>query len=238
MAYGDSPDRRRDVLAALASVGLTLLVAVGLAARMADPVSVHRDEAISAMTIRLPPPEPDPEPTKPEVARPRPAAHAAPPARRARPTPVIAAPAPLPSPTHPATVVAEGSAPAAGASTAGPGTGAGGQGSGLGSGGAGRGDGGGGTRPTWRSGAITWRDTPPEARRDHAHGTVEARLELDAQGRVTHCSIMRSSGRADFDETTCRLIIERMRFNPARNAAGEPIPTTYGWRQRWWEEPQ
>ena len=29
----------------------------------------------------------------------------------------------------------------------------------------------------------------------------------------------------------CPLVVERIRFNPARNAQGEPVAARYGWRQ-------
>jgi protein TonB len=42
-------------------------------------------------------------------------------------------------------------------------------------------------------------------------------------GRVTECRVIRSSGNAELDETTCRLILERFRFAPARDAQGRKV---------------
>ncbi len=63
---------------------------------------------------------------------------------------------------------------------------------------------------------------------------MDVRLSISAAGRVTACAVMRSSGRSDLDETTCRLVQRRFRFHPARNGAGEAVAGAYGWRQRWW----
>ena len=63
-----------------------------------------------------------------------------------------------------------------------------------------------------------------------------ARLNVGANGRVTSCSVTRSSGNSALDETTCRLIQQRFRFDPATDSQGRPIPSVTGWQQRWWLE--
>jgi len=169
-----------------------------------------------------------------------PAGAAAPPAERAEPLPLPAPPPILPVPAAPAPpVAAEGAALRAGASdSAGPGSGAGGEGVGRGGGGAGDGTGGGGfaTRAEYRSGRIVDRDFPREARRLRAEGTVIAAFTIEPDGRATGCAILRSSGNGALDATTCRLIEERFRFEPARDRAGRPIRDEGGWRQDWWLE--
>jgi periplasmic protein TonB len=67
-------------------------------------------------------------------------------------------------------------------------------------------------------------------------GAVTAELEVGADGRVTGCAVVRSSGNRVLDDTTCRLIRERFRFAPARDQEGRAIATTMGWRQNWWRE--
>lgn len=233
--YQPRLDRRRRLIAAFASVAVTALIAMAFASGWAPQVPDLVSSAMDVVSITASP-TPEQAADLPKASAPRAAAAASPANRRARPKAVVAPPTPLPRPPRPAPpVAANGNASAAGSSTiVGPGTGAGGQGQGLGSGAGGSGDGGGGIRPTRRSGAITYRDYPDEARRLHAGGIVDVRLDIDASGRVTACRVIRSSGRADFDDTTCRLILQRFRFNPARNAAGEAVATVYGWRQRWW----
>lgn len=133
------------------------------------------------------------------------------------PPPVIAAPA-----------AGQGNAESAGATNiVGPGTGSGGVGTGLGSGldGDGTGGGGGGrfTRARWISGSIRDSDYPRAAYEAGAGGTVYLRFVVAPSGRVSECRVTRSSGRADLDATTCRLIQKRFRYRPARDARGRPI---------------
>ena len=122
----------------------------------------------------------------------------------------------------------------------GPGTGAGGVGTGTGSGGTGTGTGRGGiaTRARHVSGRIDDRDYPRTAYRDRTEGVVSARLTIATDGRVSRCVVTRSSGNAELDETTCRLIERRFRYEPARDAAGKVVVSEMGWRQSWWLEPR
>ena len=34
---------------------------------------------------------------------------------------------------------------------------------------------------------------------------------------------------------TCALALQRFRFKPATDGQGNPVASTYGWRQRWYE---
>lgn len=196
------------------------------------------DRAIAAFDLVAPSP-PAPEPSRP-ARRPEPEGRAAPPALRAEPKPVVAPPSlvPVPPPSLPAApVAAEGREARSGAaSMPGPGTGAGGVGDGLGGGGQGDGTGGGGPAiPARRvSGEIRNRDYPRPAVRARAEGDVIAHLSIDAAGRVSDCRVARSSGSADLDAVTCRLIRERFRYAPALDRQGRPVPDQVGWRQSWW----
>ena len=64
------------------------------------------------------------------------------------------------------------------------------------------------------------------------------RFTVATDGRAGGCAVMRSSGSADLDSTTCRLIERRFRFTPARVAGGRAVPELRGWRQDWWFEPR
>ena len=152
------------------------------------------------------------------------------------PLPEIALPEPPPIVLAP--VVASGADSDAGASDRpGPGTGAGGIGNGFGSGGSGRGSGSGmGSEARLIRGRITNGDYPRSAVVDGAGGNVITRLTVDPDGRVSHCVVSRSSGRPDLDESTCRLILRRFRFEPAHDLEGRAIASTFGWQQRWWLE--
>jgi len=57
-------------------------------------------------------------------------------------------------------------------------------------------------------------------------GTVSVRFTVDADGGTSGCRITRSSGNAELDETTCRLIELRFRYRPARDVQGRPVPET------------
>lgn len=119
-----------------------------------------------------------------------------------------------------------GSGQASGSDTSGSGAGGGGTG--------GSGDGGPVTRAELRSGRITRSDYPRDA--NEHQGLVEARLTVSAAGAVTGCRITRSSGNAVLDAATCRLIRERFRYAPARDAQGNAVPDVKGWQQRWWRD--
>jgi periplasmic protein TonB len=177
-------------------------------------------------------------PAKSATARPEGAA--APPNREAIPTPVTAPRRALETPLPTAPVADEGDAPAVGAAPLpGPGTGSGGIGDGPGSGSLGSGRGGAGglsRKPELVSGRIQNTDYPRAAAQARAGGDVTVRLDLSETGRVTACTLLRSSGHAALDETTCRLIRERFRYRPALDREGSPVSASVGWRQSWWLE--
>lgn len=120
----------------------------------------------------------------------------------------------------------------------GPGTGAGDVGSGFGSGNSGDGTGGGGiaSRARLVGGKITNADYPQSAAAARQGGSVTAHFTVGADGRPSKCRVVKSSGNADIDATTCRLIEQRFRYEPARNKAGHPISDVAGWQQTWWLE--
>jgi protein TonB len=198
-----------------------------------------------------PDPPPPAEPARPErveesaKAKPKDPEGAASPANLENTPTQIVVPPPkielkLPPPIPAAPVAGQGSAPAAGAAPVpGPGTGRGGQGMGLGSGlfGDGTGGGGGGigrgARARFLSGSIGPDDYPPAALRSRATGTVRMRFVVAPSGRVTACSVTRSSGNGALDATTCRLIIQRFRYRPARDGAGRAIPEVIRGEHEW-----
>ena len=79
------------------------------------------------------------------------------------------------------------------------------------------------THARWISGSIRDSDYPRGAYEVGAGGTVYLRFVVAPNGRVSECRVTRSSGRADLDATTCRLIQKRFRYRPARDARGRPI---------------
>jgi len=70
-------------------------------------------------------------------------------------------------------------------------------------------------------------DYPTEAARHRVRGVVRYFIVINSEGRVSHCRVTRSSGWALLDETTCRLLRERSRYEPARDVAGNPTVDTF-----------
>ena len=80
---------------------------------------------------------------------------------------------------------------------------------------------------------VTDDDYPVAATLDGVEGTAGFVLNLDADGRVADCKISSSTGSETLDETTCIVLKQRARFNPARDAKNSPIPDTYNGRITW-----
>lgn len=153
------------------------------------------------------------------------------------PTPKVQLKVPPPVRTAPIPGPLPGSDRTAGASDRpGPGTGAGGTGTGTGSGGSGSGSGGGGiaVRAERISGAILNDDYPRAAKRAGAEGTVRVVYTVDTDGRARDCRVTGSSGSAELDETTCRLVERRFRYRPARDGEGRPVPERVGKVYTWY----
>ncbi|HZF93302.1 MAG TPA: TonB family protein [Allosphingosinicella sp.] len=239
------PDRTGRVRAAILVAALHALIAWGIVSGLAVDFVRAVETRLQVVAIAPdPPPPPPPERTVPAPVRiPDPEGAAAPPSLKSRPSPVVApreaprspvraAPEPKPLPT--------GSARDAGASTTpGTGTGAGGEGSGAGAGRGGSGTGGGGRpmRAQKIAGSISGEEDYFRALRRRAfNGTVRVRIEIAADGRVAGCRVTGSSGDPAVDANTCRLVEQRYRYRPARDADGNPVPDvtsasfSYEWR--------
>jgi periplasmic protein TonB len=83
-----------------------------------------------------------------------------------------------------------------------------------------------------RAGSISNDDYPPAAIRAEQQGTTTALISVGADGRVQRCEIAGSSGSAILDETTCRLITRRFRYQPAVRD-GQPTASTVRQRVTW-----
>lgn len=215
--------------AVLVQAALLYALLVGLAVHM--PTRVGEDLKLFATAPPPPPPPPHEKTTPHRIRSKRPEGAASPPNLRAKrtevvaPPPVVILPAP-PPPVVVAPLAGIGSADHAGASTVpGPGSGSGGIGNGTGSGdeGSGDGDGGDDIPPRLRKGRLKDSDYPRAAGDAGIGGTVSVRYAVETDGRVTGCTVTRSSGNAALDETTCRLIEQRFRYAPSRDAHGRPV---------------
>jgi protein TonB len=86
------------------------------------------------------------------------------------------------------------------------------------------------SRPAkWISGGPTDADN----RKGKFRGAVVVQFTVAANGRVANCTTARGSGDAKMDALTCRILTERGRFEPARDARGQPVSipahATYVW---------
>jgi protein TonB len=54
---------------------------------------------------------------------------------------------------------------------------------------------------------------------------VSVRYVVATTGRAIGCQVVRSSGNASLDLTTCQLIERRFRFAPSRDARGRAVPS-------------
>jgi periplasmic protein TonB len=79
----------------------------------------------------------------------------------------------------------------------------------------------------WRRGSFdNDRDYPPAALRREEQGTVRVGFTIGTDGRVTSCNVLQSSGSSALDSTTCRIILSRFRYEPARDSFGNPVVET------------
>ena len=81
----------------------------------------------------------------------------------------------------------------------------------------------GGTDLVQIAGAILPSDYPPALRERGLGGRVELVFEVGTTGWVTNCRVTRSSGLAELDSLTCRLIQQRFRFRPSTDRYGRPV---------------
>jgi len=240
MDWTGQQDRLKSALGvALLHAALAYAFVAGLALEL-PAATDSRLKLFDIPAVQPPPPIARPAPARERA--PEPEAAAAPPNLRADPAPIVAPEPAIALPVPPlvvaAPIPAAGPAPSAGAADRpGPGTGAGGQGVGRGSGRSGDGTGGGAATPARQiAGRIVDSDYPRAARRARLEGRVRVRFTVSADGRATECRVTTSSGHAQLDTATCRLIERRYRFEPARDAQGRPVVETRAWEQRWWLE--
>jgi protein TonB len=242
---GNQKQDRAKALAAVALVHAALgaIILTGLDVRIVGQ-TVERLQTFDITPEAPPPPIPEPPPPpRPEESS-APEEEAAPANIKSRPTPVVAPrppiPLPIARPVNSSNVRGpEGLDRMAGASNRpGLGTGAGGQGSGFGGGGrggtgAGAGSGAGFT-PAQRISKIP--DSQYRrivAATGQRTGSVGVTLKVNVDGRPSNCRIARSSGNPTADALMCELAIGYMRWRPARDPDGRPVPQDVTWYPDW-----
>jgi protein TonB len=152
------------------------------------------------------------------------------PARKAEATPIVAPPQriPLPSPIPAAKIAGTGSAPTSGAGVSGNGTGAGGNGNGPG---------GGGDYSKFTPARLVRNLSRGDYQRLAAGrlpaGRAMLALRVEPSGLASNCRVVRSSGDSVVDGGLCPLVVSRLRFRPALNAEGRPIPYSLQYVATW-----
>jgi protein TonB len=70
-------------------------------------------------------------------------------------------------------------------------------------------------------------DYPAAAQSAGAEGTAQAELTIGPDGRVTGCTLIRSTGNSSLDSTTCNILRRRAKFSPAKDSNGNATSDTY-----------
>jgi protein TonB len=228
--------RPRDRVSAIAAVAV-VQVGLGLALLSGLRVAVPRPEEMVERLIQITLPKLPPPPPPVVRIEPRPqASHrhesAAP---RAAPVPPGGSPGPVPAHASPSVTPVVAIHPTAAPSGGGTGSGpAIGSGQGGGPGGNGYGDAGeGGTDLEQIAGAILPSDYPRHLRDAGIGGRVEFVFTVGVDGRVTRCSVTRSSGVGELDALTCRLVQQRFRYRPSTDRYGRPTPDEVEGEHEW-----
>ncbi len=215
------------VAVALVQLVLGLVLLNGLRVRVTQPIE-SAQRLIEIALLHTPPPKPVERELK-VADKPQSS-----PAPRAAPEPPGGSPGPKPSHSAPAitpvVTIRPSAAPSGGGSGTGPALGSG---SGGGSGGQGYGEGGGGRDLELISGEIFPSDYPKHLGNAGIGGRVGVTFTVESNGQVRNCRITHSSGVAELDTLTCRLMEQRFRFRPSTDRDGRPIPDEVDWDQDW-----
>ncbi|MGQ7830110.1 energy transducer TonB [Altererythrobacter sp. Z27] len=207
MAYADQTTSGNRIVS-IVLVGL-IHVVVGYIFISGLAIEAVKKVAERVTTIDIeepPPPEPEDEPPPPEPQQ------QAPPPPVAPPPPINIAPAPppiqtrptIPPPAPPALVVPPPAPPAAPSRARGA------------------------TPDNQRRWAARIQENyPSRALREEIQGTVGVNVSISPDGRVSACSVARSSGSSILDEAACQGMQRYARFNPALDAAGNPTTGQY-----------
>jgi protein TonB len=222
----DRPDQAKAIAAVVAiHAALAFVILSGLSVRNVSQAV----EQLKTFNLEQPPPPPPVQPP-PKTRAPAQEKPAGAPAKKAEPSPIVAPPRriPAPSPLPAAKIAGSGSASMSGAGTSGTGTGAGGSGSGTGGGG-----GGGDYTPARKLTKIPDREYRRFAATGIASGSVAIAVRVNADGSLSNCRVVRSSGNAGADSLMCQLFVQYVRFSPARDPDGRAIAQDITWVPVW-----
>ena len=83
--------------------------------------------------------------------------------------------------------------------------------------------------PAW----LSLRDRPSRALLSGSSGIIVLRLTVDANGRLTNCTVVGPSGNPVLDRATCATARERARFTPGVDTNGMPVEARIIRTVRW-----
>ena len=86
------------------------------------------------------------------------------------------------------------------------------------------------------NGPVEWfsaRDYPYEAVRARITGSVLARLVVGVDGRISECVLVERSASPLLNSTTCKILVQRGRYEPALSASGDPVRAMTSVRIYW-----
>ncbi len=83
-----------------------------------------------------------------------------------------------------------------------------------------------------RTFTVSADDYPDASRRAGEEGVTGVRVTIGVDGRVSACSVTRSSNFPRLDEKACQIAQRRWRFKPA-TANGQPVEATISRNYRW-----
>ena len=214
MAYADQQMSGNRITVFVVVAILHIVVGYALVSGLAASAYKHVKEITSAIDIKDEPPPPPPPPPPKEKLPPPPPIVAPPPKIQLNvPAPHIQTVQTPPPPAPPPPVVLPPPPPSAPPQPRFTAKGA---------------------SPKGRPGDwATDNDYPTSAMREQKQGVTGFRVSVGADGRVSDCSVTRSSGSSELDDTTCKLITRRARFTPALDGDGKPTTGTYSSSVRW-----
>ncbi|TZG28128.1 energy transducer TonB [Sphingomonas montanisoli] len=212
MAYADQPTMSpRKLVSIVAVILLHVVIGYAFVTGLAFNVvkKVAKDLNVVDIAEEAPPPEDLPPPPPPETKVEPPPVVAPPPIVQVAPTiapPIVSVPVAPPVVITPTAPVAppKPQAPAVALKAR-------------------------GTPGEW----VTPEDYPSGDMRAGNQGTTGFRLEVDAGGKVTNCTVTSSSGFPSLDTKACQMLMRRARFSPAKNTEGQGVPASYSNRVRW-----
>jgi protein TonB len=230
-SYRANPSRPDRAKAIAAVVAVHAAIAVLILTSPGTVSMISESDPTVLIDIKQPPPPPPPQP-QPKADRAKEEEGAA--GKKAEPTPIVAPKPRIVVPAKPPVVAAPiagtGSSANAGAAIAGSGRGAGGSGSGRGGGGSGDYS---GYSPARLIQNVSRRDYRALAAGRLPAGSAMVSLRVQTSGEATNCRIVRSSGDSVVDSGLCPLLTRRLRFRPAHDNFGHPIPYSLEYVATW-----